>query len=406
MSKVINKEEFKERDEIEEYFAAVKNRSFPIGILFVFILLLIIGGLSYYYFVIDSPKNIFLTVLNNLKTDYQLKEKINYEINVDTNIETTNQKYIDIVNIINNVAIKGQGGVDLTVNEIYSKLDTYYKGETLVSLTGYSKLDKSIYLKSDELFDKIIKIETSKSKEESINKEYNIKKDNLEILTNSSIDILMPLLNTAEYKKEYINLDNKLVKKVSITIDKQFNELFYQKLLSNNEFLNSLSKLAGISRDKLEKDIQELKNNLTNDIASITLYVSILDNKFIRLDIEDTNEKFILIKEDNKYDYKIYNEEIVKYQGTFELNKVNNDYDIAILHKDVEKDLNIKINLELTLEYDKEINTLDIKKTINYKELTENDITKITNNINKSNSIKTLIDDVTLIINKKDKTTE
>ena len=216
----------------------------------------------------------------------------------------------------------------------------------------------------------------------------------------------MPLLNTAEYKKEYINLDNKLVKKVSITIDKQFNELFYQKLLSNNEFLNSLSKLAGISRDKLEKDIQELKNNLTNDIASITLYVSILDNKFIRLDIEDTNEKFILIKEDNKYDYKIYNEEIVKYQGTFELNKVNNDYDIAILHKDVEKDLNIKINLELTLDYDKEINTLDIKNTINYKELTENDITKITNNINKSNSIKTLIEDVTLIINEKDKTTE
>lgn len=401
MSKVKNKDEFRERDEIEEYFAAVKNNHFPIGIIFIFILLLIIGGLSYYYFVIDSPKNIFLTVLNNLKTDYQLKDKINYEVNLDTNIDSNNKKYIDAVNIINNIAIKGNGGIDLTINEIYSKLDTYYKGETLISLTGYSKLDKSIYLKSDELFDKIVKIETSKSQEENNNKEYNIKKENLEILANSTMDILIPLLNTAKYKKEYINLDNKLVKTVSITLDKQFKENFYQSVLSNNEFLNSLSKLAGISREELEKSIEKTKKDLTNDITSITIFVSILDNKYIRLDIQDSKEKIIFTKENNKYDYKIYNEEIIKYQGTIEINKVNNDYDISILHKVVEKDLNIRINIDLALEYDKEIDKLDTKNTINYKELTENDINKITDNINKSNSIKTLIDDVTLIINEK-----
>ena len=153
-------------------------------------------------------------------------------------------------------------------------------------------------------------------------------------------------------------------------------------MLSNNEFLNSLSKLEGISRNELEKNIQELKNKLNNDIDSITLYVSILDNKFIRLDIKKSNEKIVLTKENNNYNYKIYDEEIIEHQGTIELNKVNEDYDISISHKDVEKDLNIKINLELTLDYDKEINTLDTKNAINYKELTEKDITNITNNIN------------------------
>lgn len=406
MSKQKNKDEFKERDEIEEYFSEVKNRSFPIGIIFVFILLLIIGGLSYYYSVIDSPKNIFLTVLNNLKIDIELKEKINYEINLDTNIETTNKKYIDTMNILNNIAVKGQGEIDLTVSKIYTKLDTYYKGETMVSLEGYSKLDKSIYIKSDELFDKIIKIDMPNSNNENINKEYNIKKDNLEILANSSIDILRPLLNNAEYKKEYTNLDNSLVKKVSITIDKQFKENLYQGMLSNNEFLNSLSKLEGISRNELEKSIQKLIYELDNDIDSITLYVSILDNKFIKLEIQESDEKFVLTKENNNYSYKIYDEEIIEYQGTIELNKVNNDYDISISHKDVEKDLNININLELTFEYDKEINELDIKNTINYKELTENDINKINDNINKSNNIKTLIDDVIMITSEKEETTE
>ena len=406
MSKTKKKDKFKERDEIEEYFAAVKNRSFPIGIIFIFILLLIIGGLSYYYFVIDSPKNIFLTVLNNLKIDIELKEKINYEINFDTNIETTNKKYLDIVNIIDAIAIKGKGGIDLTINEIYTNLDTYYKGEKLLSFDGYSKLDKSIYIKSNELFDKVIKIDIENSNKENINKEYNIKKDNLEILTNSSIDILRMLLNNAKYKKEYTNLDNKLVKKVSITIDKQFKETFYQKILANNEFLNSLSKLEGISRNELEKNIQELIYELDNDVDSIILYVSIIDNQFIRLDIEEDDEKFVLIKENNIYNYKIYDEEIIKYQGTIEFNKVNKDYNISISHKDVEKDLNIKINLDLTFEYDKEINTLDIKDSINYKELNEKDITKINNNINKSNSIKTLIDDITVITNQNSKTTE
>lgn len=400
MSKIKNKDEFKERDEIEEYFGEVKNRSFPTGIIFVFILLLIIGGLSYYYFIIDSPKNIFLTLLNNnLKTNYISYEKINYEFNLDTNIETTNKKYLDTINIINNIAITGIGGADSNINKSYNKLNTFYKGEELLTLNTYSEFDKNIYLKSDELFDKVIKVSLNNqtTEENKNNKDYNLDTDNLEVLYNSLIDILKPLLNNANYEKEYTNLNDTLVKKITLLIDKSFKKDFYNSLLDNNDFLDSFSKIEGITKKELENTLTKEINNLDDDVEKISLCVSILENKFISLEIISDDNRVTIYKEDNTYNYKIYDDEIIEYLGYIEVTKTNNDYEISLSYEDIEKDLNIKLNLDLSLDYNKDIETMDIKNAIDYKSLTETDINKITTNINKNNNLTNLIMDIQTI---------
>ena len=73
--KDVNKQnEYKEKDEIEAYFGDAKKSSFPIGLLFIIFIFLITGVCVYYYFIIDSPKNIFLTTLKDkfseIKLDY------------------------------------------------------------------------------------------------------------------------------------------------------------------------------------------------------------------------------------------------------------------------------------------------------------------------------------------------
>ena len=84
----------KEKDEIEEYFSEIKNKNFPTWILFIILFILIIGGIGYYYFVIDSPKNIFLTIINNNlleNTSNKTNHKtVNYQIDF-------NKQVVDVI---------------------------------------------------------------------------------------------------------------------------------------------------------------------------------------------------------------------------------------------------------------------------------------------------------------------
>lgn len=405
MSKIKSKEAFKERDEIEEYFREVKNRSFPIGIIPIFLLILLLGGISYYYFIIDNPKTIFLetinNVLNKIEHNYSKQDKINFQIDLDSNIETTNKKYLDIANIINDVALSIEGGIDLNTSKIYTNINSYYKQEDLLLLNAYYKSDKNIYLKSDKIFDKVVKISSNKQSDNKNNTNYNINKYNLETLYNSLVTILKPILKESEYQKEYIILEDKLVKKITLNVDKSLKEKIYNNILENDEFIHSLSKVSCVNKEKIEKTINKKLDNLNNKVDTISLYVDIIENNFITLEINTNKDRILLTKENNKYIYKIYHDEIIEYQGTVEFTKTNKDYEIKFNLEDISKDLNININLDLTIDYHKDIESIDIENAINYKDLSEIDINKITKNINNNKNLTNLIQDIKEISNKK-----
>lgn len=387
MSKIKSKETFKERDEIEEYFSEVKNKSFPVWILFFLLLLLVIGGFSYYYFIIDSPKNIFLTVINNnLKVDISTYQKINYEFNLDTNIKTNNKKYIDIVNIVKEIALSGSGGIDLNTKENISKLNTFYKGEKLLDIDIYSK-NSSIYLKLHELYDKVIKIDN-----EETNK--NTNDYDIEILINSLNDEIKFVLNKATYKKEYTKLNDGLVKKVTLFIDKSLTKELYTNLLNNKDFIDNYSKLSGTSKTEVKKEFEKEINNLDDSTKTISLYLSILKNDFIMLETINEEQRLIITKEENQYDYKIYDNSLVIYQGYIYTEKTNNEYEISLSLDVVEEELSIILNLDLSFEYDNDIELMDITNTINYEDLTKFDKNKIINNILKNKTILSLIKDI------------
>lgn len=383
----------KEKDEIEEYFSEIKNKNFPTWILFIILFILIIGGIGYYYFVIDSPKNIFLTIINNNlleNTSNKTNHKtVNYQLDFNTNIKTTKKEYLGTIDILKEIALSATGGVDLNTKENVSKLNTFYKGEKLIDIDLYSK-ENTIYFKLPDLYNKVIKVNNN----ESINTDNEITEEDYKKLINSLKEELTTILKNATYKKEYTNLNDNLVKKVSLLIDKTLTEKLYNNLMDNKDFIESYSKIQDISTEDTIKEIKDEIDDLDNETNIISLYLSIFDNKFIMFETITEENRLVISKEDNKYEYKIYEDSIIFCQGYLELNKVNNSYEISFALDDIEEEISIILNLDLSLVYDKNIEVMDVKDYINYNDLTENDENQIMNNLSKNKTLLKLIDDI------------
>jgi len=395
MSKIKSKEEFKERDEIEEYFGEIKNKSFPSWIFLILFLFVIIGILGYYYFIIDNPKNILSTALNKTfltnTNNISKYNNINYEFNLDTNIITTNEEYIGTSNIIKEIAYSGVGKIDLINKENITKLNTFYKGNKLLNIDLYSK-DNNIYLQVEELYDKVIKFNNETTNKNS--QEYNVEIDNFKLLVNSLKEELALILNKSSYQKEYTKIDSNYVKKITLIIDKKFQEKLYNNLLNNNDFLKSYSKLMGISKSDVKDELNEIIDNLDNNEITINLYLSILKNKFIMFETIESDERTIITKEENKYNYKIYNNSIIEYQGFIEVIKNNHTYEISCSLDNVEEELSVILNLDISFNSDRSIEKLNINNTINYQDLTEQDGNEILNNLEKNKTILSLFEDI------------
>lgn len=390
-----NQNEYKEKEEIEAYFRDAKKKTFPIGMLFVIFILLIIGGCFYYYFIIDSPKNLFLTIIkdkfNGIKLDDTTYNIINYDYSFDINIETSNKEYLDIINILNQISITGHTDIDIKNKKNYTILNTLYQEKDLFGFEVYSENSNNIYLKLNNIYDKVIKSKIE-NKEDDINNtidEISSKKI-ITSLTNAIIDTS----KNADYLKEYTTLNDNIVKKITLTINKQFKESFYNNLLNDKDFITNYSKYKGITEEEVKEIIKKEKSSLGEETGEISLYLSILKNEFIMLDISSDNDKVTITKENDKYNYKIYTDSIIEYQGYISIISNNNDYKINITHEDIEEELSFEINFNISYEYDNNINSLDTNNAIDYEDLTEEDMNQIMLNLMKNNVIMTLIEDI------------
>ena len=125
------KNRFREKDEIEAYFSDAKRKSIPGGVILFLLILVLLGGCGYYYFVIDSPKNIFLNLLNQLSTDLDTKEtnyeKTNIDFSLDLNLLSPKKEYLELTNIINELSITGNLGMDSIKKEDYLNIKALYQ---------------------------------------------------------------------------------------------------------------------------------------------------------------------------------------------------------------------------------------------------------------------------------------
>lgn len=392
-----NVKDEKDKEEIDAYFKDAKKKGFPLGIIFVILILAVAGVFSYYYFVVNSPKNIFLSVISdkfsNILLENTTHDTVDCEYSLEFNITTKNKEYVDIANILNGMSLTGTTGIDLRNNKMFLKLNAFYEQKELLGMSAYYE-DEFVYLSLNNLYDKVIK-----SKVETVDSETDKQLENLDekIVENTweaLIDVLYETLKDAKYKKEYTTLEKEKVKKITLTIDEELLKKFYTKLQENKQFIENYSKMQDMTENELKQAIEEEKNNLTEEPMNISLYVSLFDNAFIMLDMSSEDERMTLTKETDEYTYKIYENSIVKYQGHIKVKENNGAYNISVSLEDIDANLNVELNLTLSYTYDTEIGKLDTSNAVDYNTLTESDEQKITQNLMSNEAFIALVQDI------------
>lgn len=381
--------------EIEEYFKDVKKKSFPLGILFGIIFLVLIGGGCFYYFVIDSPKALLVGLVKNRTISLGNGSYNNYnsfKIDGEFNFVTNNSDYIDIVNVLNKMAFKSEMDVDFDSKKMYTYLDVMYDDKSLVDLYSYYD-DDYVYVKSDRIFDKVLKSKISSENDvDSSNEGEDFKEyqDILRLVFNNWIKAM----EDGKYTKKYKKIDDSFVKEIMLTIDRDFLEKFYTNLLNDDEFIESYSLLNGISESELKESINKSINDLGNDYMDIVIDLSVIKNEFIKLEILYDKDRIVIEKDREDYFYKYYDNSIIMYQGSFKLLKEDNNYEIYISVDLVEDDLVIEFSGDISLELKDVISKIDVSDAVILDDMTDDDYSKMLDNINNNQVLSDFLEDI------------
>jgi len=389
----IKPKDYKDKEEIDAYFKDVKRKGFPIKFFFFLLILLMFGGIAYYYFVIDSPQNILLVTAKNtfanIKIDNTQYDTINYDYELDINLLTNNKEYIDVTNIINKFYLTGNVGIDKNNDKTYAKLNAFYEQKSLLTIDGYYQNDNYVYIKLNNLFDKVIK--TKIDKEATTSNE--IDTETLEKTINSLATIVIDTLKNAELKKEYTKLNKTIAKKVTLTIDEELTKELYNNMLSNKEFMENYSKLQGMTETEMKESINEDIDNLEDFTEKTYLYVTPLENEFLMIEVIEDEDRTVITKENDEYNYKIYTDSIIEYQGYISFEKEDNNYEITFTSENIEEEISFEINLDLSYEYNTNIDSLDTTNAIGSESLTEDDGTKIAEKLIENEAFVDLVED-------------
>ena len=270
------------------------------------ILVLIVIG-SYYYFIGKIDPNDFLIKTSNYlteKVDFTFKQLEKYqgktftlddEIKVDGNIVFSTN--IEEVKLFNNYKVDFTSISSLEKEEIQIDFDVLEDKTTILDGNFYLVSDE-IYIKLNDLYDKLLKVETLDTNifNELKNNYTNTitLKDINKVLT-SYINYLQEALKESESSYQVKDLIY-ITYKYQITSDNQDKIINkYQELVNNDQelqvILNNLKKV-GIT---LEMDITSL------ELATIEVEVNVLTRKIENLMIE-SEENTIKLKKDAKKD--------------------------------------------------------------------------------------------------------
>jgi len=255
-----------------------KNNKFKIVLILVAVLL--IGGFLYF----NSPKNIFLRVIN--KGYNNIVE--NLESNVDKskkNIKTGGNLTFDfkindlyknsfdtsLIDEINKLELELNSEIGSKTKEFMYELNTKYDSNNLLGLAIYGK-EKNIYLELKEIFDKYIEIPIDNYDE--LFEDYDKSLEESEYIIAKLKNSLLKNLDNKDFKKSKTTLktDDKEFKVNKI--EYKINEKSATKLMMNvfkdlkkdKKFIKNLSQLS----ETEEKEITDLLNSLIEELGSAT----------------------------------------------------------------------------------------------------------------------------------------
>ena len=358
-----NKDIVVDREMDDDTFKEPKNTHAG-TIILILLLVILLGGGIYYYFVLDNPKMIFKVFTKEITKmvpyeEYNGYDEFNITYDIDATINDAMGKDNKIYNIINKVGFKGRIGYDKDKKMSSLVMNNTYDDE-LLPVIKMLVTDDDMYVNIEEVYDKTIKIEKVLDKDGSSNNS-SVTIDDYKYLFQKDIDTFKSGLDNANYRKEYVKLDDKYVKKITLVIDEEFRDKYNKTLLQDNEYTSIYENVYG------EEFIQE---NIFGDAdIELSIYLGILNNEFLMFEENDMSEQLKITKEIDKYNYEYSQDYTLMYSGSVQIKNNDKDTTALIVVNSLEDNYKLELKLNYNIDTSIGIDEVDTDTAVSYKDI-------------------------------------
>lgn len=383
-----------------EDFTEPKSHS-KAWLVFLILFIILVGGCLVYYFVIDSPKNIFNTVTKNaltLKSSSNNQEEIKnmfIDSEITYNIKSSNPDYATYepyFNILNNLKFNFSLGTDTDNNFMTIGLNTTYKDTSMLNLDAMMDLtDNRMYIDLHELYNQKLQLEMEESNQ-SKNEE-----DTKDLTTfiNSLGSAFKETLDKANYSKKIVKLDEEYLKRVTLKIDNTFINNLGNILLHDELFIDSTSKLFSLSEEEIIDTINQMMAE--NYKGEFSLYLTPFGNNVKMVEFIQAQDSLKIWQEsDDKYTFEITENYNLIYRGSLTIKEVDDNTLVSVTVDIVSLGITLECQEKITVKENISIQKMDTSNSKNIQELTEEDSNTIMTNIFSNKAINNLFEDLGL----------
>ena len=327
---------------------------------------------KYYTNSFYNMKNYFITNVEayskDFTGDFDLKMKT-------TSLDSYKKLFAD-------TEVSGNYGYSSQNKKLLLNLSSNYQNQKLLSGNVYVANEKE-YFRVDDLLDNYYY--QNMDKLDSLFNNANV--DNNKNIINGLFDGVNNSLKDKYFDITKENKDKVVELKITGDNYKQFVTDLYNNLKGNNNFMNSLASLTGMSTSELSKAFDDDLNNVTSDdVLNIKTYL--LNNKIDKI-------SFYLKQNDGEYNIEFdkNNNNLITYNINSNKDNFKVDGNFTVSTTDTGSTLNLTINYDsvtytLTniIKYNQTFNAPDVSSAKNINDISESDseelLNEVYNNIN------------------------
>lgn len=348
--------------------------------IYILIIIILLFDISY-YFINNYLKN------NNSKKVFidNIKEMYNFIYEETPIKEIKNNKNISMnIEIVNNINIKNER-IKNTINNIdlslkYLKKDKFHNLEINTEYLNQTLLNYALNIRKNNIY---IDLKDNYKNPILLNKSKNINIDN-DNKTNTILkDTFIKHFKEVNFTLKKVLLDEEKVKIITIDNLNKITEKFFNDLIYNDEFINSIG--TNESKQKIIKKLAQIRDYLKD--FSIDMYTDIFTNKLLKIDIIINKDKITLTKEKNELNFKYFKDNIILFDTILKLEKNK----ISILYNQISNELEINTIISYEIDTSKDI---EIKEITNSIPLDEVDVKTLLKDISKDKNIAKFIIDL------------
>lgn len=352
-----------------------KRGGLIVGILLFLVVLLVLGGLFYYKLVYS--KNSIQVLLNGvfdyLDTSLEDNDYDHFTGNFSLEMKMQGEDSSDneLYNILNQVSLSGSYGIDY--NQNIMSLDFYsdYGDEDLINMNVYTEYGKG-YVYLEGLYDKYI--------ESSINNYSDLFEKNTDDYKNILIGLKKAIngsLKDEYFTKEKVTIDSKKLTKTTLDLTgnnyQEYYKSFTSILLKDKNFLESFAK---VTKQEVKEVEEELQSSLEEDDGEkIILYTDRFE--FVKIDITSSDGRLVIIDDNGKYSYKLYDGEVEIVSGVVSIKTEDNENIILFSYYDNEELVGVEFTIKSSINKDGKVERKDVSNAVNYNNLSDDEIMSI-----------------------------